>query len=153
MRGKKIDNIFVGNFIAECVASGLTSQNDIINNAKIQINNIDERIREVEKLKVKRSKLIDVIIKLDNYKSKVNMDEVDSLKFFKIKNHNICKFICDSICNNNVNIDLIYGLNFDSQDIDFTLKQLIDNEIIVRSINVLSKGPQFDKYMKYVFLE
>lgn len=153
MRGKKIDNIFIGNFIIECTTNGLISQNEIINEAKNQINDIDEKIKEVEKLKIKRSKLVDVIIKFNANKRKTNNDEIELLKFFKIKNHNACKFICDSVKNIPVNLSSLNSPDFNNQEILFAINQLVNNNILVKLNDLLNKGPNFDKYMKWVFLE
>lgn len=65
MRGRKIDNEFVSNFIDECAKQGLVTSDKILEMASEKINEIDLKIREVEDLKKYRKKLVDVKISLD----------------------------------------------------------------------------------------
>jgi hypothetical protein len=61
MKGKKVDTEFLSYFISECIKKNKVITEDIIQEAKEEITNIDSKIKEVEKLKILRSKLIDVI--------------------------------------------------------------------------------------------
>ena len=61
MRGKTVDVDFMAKFIQECCESNKTSSQDIALEAKSQINEIDIQIKNIENLKSKRSKLINVV--------------------------------------------------------------------------------------------
>lgn len=65
MRGKSIDVDFISEFVEECVQNGKASPKDIASEAKIKINNIDDQIRQIETLKSRRSKLVDVVNSFD----------------------------------------------------------------------------------------
>ena len=65
MKGKKVDNEFLSKFINECLNENINSSNDIVNLAKDKILSIDNKIKEVENLKLLRSKLLDVIYTFD----------------------------------------------------------------------------------------
>lgn len=153
MRGKKTDSNFVGSFITECVTHGKTTQDEIVSEAKSRINAIDDKIKEVENLKTIRSKLVDVIITFEKPAKSSNLSEINSLPFFKIQNQHICKFICDSLREKNVDINFFLKSNFDSQDVLFTIKQLIEHKVISRVGNYLLKGADFNQYLKFVLLE
>lgn len=71
MRGRKIDSSFVSDFIVASSAKGKDTKEAIIQTAKEQIAKIDREIRKVEQeLKPKRAKLYDVLIALEEEKSK-----------------------------------------------------------------------------------
>jgi len=153
MRGKKIDSNFVSNFILECVSNGKTVQDEIVEEAKRKISEIDEKIKEVEKLKSTRSKLIDVVFSLGNKKQPT--EEVKNLNLFKIQNQHICKFICDSLKKESLDIASLSSKynNFNLQDILFAIKQLIENKVIIKDKDFLIKGPEFNTYLKVVLME
>lgn len=60
MRGKRQDKDFIFNFIASSLSEEGISFNDLINKVNVEILSIDNEIKKVEILKVKRSKLLDV---------------------------------------------------------------------------------------------
>jgi hypothetical protein len=70
VRGKKINNEFVSNFVLECVAIGKTSKEEISEIAKQKIDQIDEYIKTAEELKKTRSKLHDVLLSFEGRKVK-----------------------------------------------------------------------------------
>jgi len=61
MKGKKIDNDFVVNFIEKCTAAGITDTTHICEWATSLISQIDRQIKEAEEAKIERSKILDVI--------------------------------------------------------------------------------------------
>lgn len=150
MRGKKVDSSFVSNFILDCVSKGKSNQDEIVEEARYKITVIDEKIKEVEKLKKDRSKLIDVIISLDNKKP---TEEIKNLHLFKIPNQEICKFLCDSLKERKVDIKTLKNSQFNLQDVLFSIKQLVENKIVVKNEDHLFRGPEFDIYLKTVLME
>ncbi len=60
MRGKKSDKEYISNFIENSVKCGKTSLEDILEDVTNKISSIDLKIKEVEALKLERSKLLDV---------------------------------------------------------------------------------------------
>ena len=149
MRGKKVDNDFLSAFIAECAAEGKCSTTEIISEAKTLISEIDDKIKEVEKLKIKRSKLLDVI-NMFEIKIKDNKEEIKALPYFNIKNQNICKFICDSLQLSGLKIDTIKSNIYSSNDILFCIKQLLEHKIIYRTGDCLLRGNKFNEYLQTI---
>lgn len=152
MRGKKSDSEFVSSFITECVLLGKNESEQIIQEAKNRISDIDSKIIEIEKLKITRSKLIDVISVFDKSKSS-NKEEIKILSLFKIENHHICKYICDQIKSGNSSYDKIVKSKYNNQDVLFSVKQLIENKIIVRDNNNLISAERYKEYLNFVLLE
>lgn len=60
MRGKKSDKEYISNFIETSVKNGKTSLEEMLEDVYDKISSIDSKIREVESLKIERSKLLDV---------------------------------------------------------------------------------------------
>lgn len=149
MRGKRIDSEFLSNFITECISIDKNSPEEIVAEAKLKISNIDNQIKEVEELRSIRSKLLSVIETFD--KTKPNKtEEIKILAFFKIHNQKLCHFICHQIKNKNIIINDLCKNIYSKQDILFGIKQLLEQNIIVKSDNFLLKGSMFDSYMKFV---
>lgn len=152
MRGKKIDSDFLSAFIAKCVSQNKTAQEDIVMLAKKEIATIDLQIIEAEKLKVIRSKLLDVVNTFDKPQMP-HKEEAKILSFFRIQNPKICKFICDLLKKETIRVDQLYSSEFSSADILFCVKQLQDHKIISRMGDFLIRGDKFDKYSKFVLCE
>lgn len=150
MRGKKLDTDFVSNFIMECAQDEKNSPEQIIQEAKRKIEEIDFEIQKVEKLKITRSKLLDVIDVLGNTKKQ---EKERSLELFQIKNHHICKYICDSLKKEPTKVDEIKNAKYTTQDILFCIKQLIEYKVISKTGNTLLRGNKFEEYMKLVLQE
>ena len=91
MRGRKADSVFIGNFIVECANKGKATPEDIIKEAKNQINIIDEKIKEVERIRLTRSKYLDVIDALEKSEKSDKVDEIKVLNFFKLQHPDICR--------------------------------------------------------------
>jgi hypothetical protein len=149
MRGRKLDSEFICVFIKECAKNNLSSVKDIINEAKLRINNIDNLILKVEKLKIKRKKLFDVILSFEEQIKETNNIDINMITFSKIINNNVCKLICDKLIED-VDIETLYLMEYDRQEIIFCIKQLIDNKIIIKTDSLVSKGNNFDSYIKYM---
>jgi len=145
MKGKKKDPEFLSKFIEECISMNKNSSKEILDEAKLRIQNIDNRIIETEKLKLQRSKLFDVIDVFDIPSKKIS-DEVNILPFFKIKNISICKKICDKL------MAAPLSINHKDHDFIFCLKQLLELDIVEKNKNLITKGPKFDEYVKFVLL-
>lgn len=149
MRGRKKDPEFLSNFISSCVSIGKSSSEEIVNQAKEEVNLIDEKIKEVEILKIRRSKLLDIISTFDVLE-KDYKQEKEILSFFNISNINVCKFICDNIKKSVIKIEDLYNHGYDNHDILFCIKQLLEHKIISKSGNLLLRGENFQEYLKFV---
>lgn len=150
MKGKKIDRSFLSEFISDCVKNGITSSEDILILAKNKVNHIDCQIKEVEKMKVMRSKLLDVISTFDK-STKSSKNEIKLLSFYKIQNQNIGEFISKFIMNSNeININSILHENYSKSDLFFCIKQLIEAKVLIKNGDKLSKGCMYDDYNKFV---
>jgi hypothetical protein len=150
MRGKKIDNDFLTGFITNCAENNKCLPEEIVNEAKIEIENIENKIKEVEVLKLRRSKLLDVITIFNSDKKETKHDEVKVLHYFNIENQHICKFICDALVNNNLKIDTIKSNMFSESDILYCVKQLLEHKIIYRTGDCILRGVKFEEYCKAV---
>lgn len=152
MRGKKSDPEFLSNFISKCVVLNKTSQEDIVQAAQQQINDIDAKIIEVEKLKVIRSKLLDVVhvFKTDTTSHK---EEAKILSFFNIQHPKICKHICSLLKKETLKINNLNDSEFSKSDMVFCIKQLQEYKVIAKTGDYLIRGNKFDDYMKFVLCE
>lgn len=142
MKGKKIDTEFLSYFIQECILLGITNSEDIVDKAKLIINDIDFAIIEIEKQKIKRSKLLSVVESLQNSGKNSKKDEAKLLPFFDISNPEICKNICEGL-----KIGIVY-LNTDL-DVIFCVKQMIKFKIAKKVGDHLICGDMFDEYLKF----
>ena len=122
MRGRKADSVFIGNFIVECANKGKATPEDIIKEAKNQINIIDEKIKEVERIRLTRSKYLDVIDALEKSEKSDKVDEIKVLNFFKYQ--------------------YLY--------IIFCVKHLIENKFLVKQGKTFSKGEVFLDYLRFI---
>jgi hypothetical protein len=150
MKGKKIDPEFVSNFISECIKNKLFYNDEILQKAKNKINIINEKIIEAEKLKLIRSKLLDVISLFEEKDYSQRNNELKILPLFEIQN-NICKFICDNIKNSAVDIKDLMLKNFNIQDFNFTIKKLVEYKVISKIGSSIVKGELFEEYVKFIF--
>jgi hypothetical protein len=151
MRGKKVDNEFLTEFISACAMNNKCSPQEIVLEAEKEISQIEESIKELQKLKLKRSKLLDVITTFNYDKKQVKQHEINNLHFFKIKNQHICKFICDLISVNGLEIDSIKSNIFLDADILYCIKQLLEYKIIYRTGTYIIRGDNYQSYYKAVF--
>jgi len=152
MRGKKVDTDFLSQFISQCVIKNFVNQDDIVKQAKLEISDIDEQIKKVEKLKVIRSKLLDVISTFEK-KSNSHKEEIRLLSFFQMQKPDICQYICHQLQDENMKLEELYFGFYPVADIIFCVKQLIEHKIISKTGDVLIKGDTFDEYVKFVLRE
>lgn len=148
MRGKKTDSDFLSEFIVDSVKLGFNTPIEFIEHAKKIIKDIELEIQRVDKLKIKRGKLLDVVSVFETPKKNNNIEEIIALSFFKIKQPLVCKYICDTVKKSPVTIES-FSENFSTEDIMFCIKQLIENKIIVKINNLFSRGELFDNYYKF----
>ena len=150
MRGRKIDSEFLSQFITECINDNRASTDQIIDCAKTQIEFIDQKIKEVEKLRLKRNKLLDVVLTFEKSNNTRKINESKVLSFFKIQNPHICKFICDNMKESAINLESLYNRGYLIQDIVFCIKQLIEHKVISKTGDYLLRGELFQEYLKFV---
>lgn len=151
MRGKKIDNEFISDFISKCVQSGIDTPDAIVQSAHDNIVNIDKAIKRMEEQKIIRSKLLDVIETFDKSKTSKS-SEAKVLSFFKIQHPHICQSICQRLKIGPANIEEVTG-KYVVADVIFCVKQLIEHKVISKSGSVLLRGDSFDEYMKFALKE
>lgn len=151
MRGKKIDNDFLSNFIAECATSNKSTTEEVLFEAKNEISLINEKVKEVERLKIRRSKLLDVITVFEeNSKKSLSKESEMNLSYFNIQNQHICKFLCDSLKNNSLIINSIESNIYSKSDILYCIKELLEHKIIYRTGECLFRGAKFENYYKTI---
>lgn len=153
MRGKKTDPIFVSQFIQESVQAGLETPEEIIERAKKIVEEIDEEIKAIETKKIKRSKLMDVIASFER-PVKDKTEDAKILEFFKLRDPQRCKEICDSL-KEHLSLPALSWASFDSDaaSYNYCIKQLLEVKIIMRVSDKLMRGERFDEYMKFVLHE
>lgn len=152
MRGKKTDTGFLSQFISQCVSNNIIDQDGIVSQARTEISAIDKQIQEVEKLKITRSKLLDVVATFEK-KTSSHKEEIKILSFFKLQNPDICKYICDQLKDENMKMETLFLGWHPVADIIFCVKQLLEHKIISKAGDVLIKGDMFNEYVKFVFRE
>lgn len=150
MKGKKNDAEFVSNFITECISSGIEFPEEIVTKAKNIIANIDNEIKNVEKQKIIRSKLLDVINAFEKPQKISKFKEINILNFCKIQEPIICKHICLLIKNKVVRIEDLKKINYNISDILFCTKQLIAYKILSYSNNLFLRGEMFNEYLNFI---
>lgn len=153
MRGRKLDSEFLSNFISECVINNKTSADDILNEAKSQISVIDNKIKEVELLRARRCKLLDVVFAFEKQNSCKEKSDSKMLQFFKINKMDVCKFICDSMKDSAISVESLYNKGYSIQDLVFCIKQLLEHKVISRTDNYLLRGEFFKEYLEFILLE
>lgn len=153
MRGKKADLDFLSEFISQCIQLGMDSPDDFAKRAQSMIEEIDEEIRRVEKQKVLRSKLLDVVLAFKEDNKNNRQEEAKILSFFQIQHPNICKFICDQLKDNVVTIEELLKRGKAGPDILFCIKQLLEHKIISKSGSHLLRGEKFESYLKFIIKE
>jgi len=152
MRGRKTDSEFISEFIAGCVQAGHDTPEAIVQRANQGISSIDDEIKRVEKLKMTRSKLLDVIATFERQAKQSKSEEARILSFFKIQQPQICKFICDRVKSGVIAIEDL-GNKYPTQDIMFCIKQLIEHKIVAKTGSHLLRGDLFEDYLKFVLRE
>jgi len=122
---------------------------EIADRARTLIQEIDEEIKKVEKRKIMRSKLLDVISTFDKPIKTSNLEEVRALSFFKIQNPAVCKRICDALKKAPSTIEML-AVGSSVEDVMFCVKQLLEHKVIHKSSNLFLRGDMFEEYLKFV---
>jgi hypothetical protein len=152
MRGKKADPEFLSSFITKCIGLNKTSQEEIVKTARQELSIIDQKIIEVEKMKLLRSKLLDVISVFETTTIS-HKEDAKILSFFRIQHPIICKYICGFLKKETIKVGSLCTIEFSKSDILFCIKQLQEHKIIAKVGEYLIRGDKFDDYMKFVLCE
>jgi hypothetical protein len=152
LKGKKVDMEFVSQFISQCTKKNIDTPELIVERAKKLISRIDQQIIAVEKQKVKRSKLVDVISTFEKSIKVKKTEEIKTLSFFDIKDIVIAKYLCDAIKSQACDIAKLKH-NFSNLDVIFCIKQLLQHKVIAKTGNAIMPGEMFEQYLKFVFQE
>lgn len=154
MKGKKINTDFVTNFITNCIDDGMSSSDQIIAFAKNSIIDIDNKIKEITNLKVKRTNLLDVVYSFEDYSNKNDItNDIKKLSYYKIGDIGCCKYICNKINFRNMKAsDIFLDLHnkYSEEEILFCIKQLVLNKILHKIEDVIVKGDNYKDYMKVI---
>ena len=148
MKGKKSNPQFISEFISKCIINGINTPSNILNAAQLEIENINIKIKEVENLKITRSNLLDVVERFNESSIKNNESEV--LPMFTISNI-ISKKICNLLKSSDIQFPIL--INENNFDVNFCIKQLLEQKIINRIDDKLCKGDRYNLYMSNVFQE
>jgi len=135
MRGKNFDVGFISEFVQECCSENKTSPKDISSEARIRLDRIDSELRRIEELKLKRSKLLDVI-------SSFNVEEETTDNEQKFSSNDAVRLkmspeIISNIRNNNNASDInlliqVFGAT-EKAELFYTLKQLCESGVLLRT--------------------
>jgi hypothetical protein len=166
MRGKKVDKEFVSEYISSCTEKNILLMTEIISLAKDQIKEIDERLKEVSTLKIRRGQLLDVISYLEakeDEKDDVSIDKETEykLRFYSLENPGVCSYIVQCIFgydgNGETNINEIMDFlelqktyPCSKEDAIFCFKQLIQKDILTKDGDIIGKGKDFDNYLSFL---
>lgn len=148
MRGKKTDPGFISFFIQESVNAGAETPEAIVERAKKIIARIDDEIKAIEHAKATRSKLLDVIASFEK-PVKDKTEDAKILGFFKLRDPQRCKEICDLI----KELESLPTASLVDASYNFCIKQLLEAKIIMRSGDHLIHGERFNEYMTFVLRE
>lgn len=148
MKGKKVDNSFVSEFISESCSAGKFTPDEIVASASQKIAEIDEKIIEVENLKKLRSKLKDVLIIFDrNQHVGSQLDDV-LINFYRVKDKNLAQIICSKIFGYN-NVSEIRKA-FPSNEETYCIKQLLEFNILQRFEETIKAGENFPAFKSFL---
>lgn len=147
MKGHKADNEFISNFIGICIQNGKDSNELILSEAKKILASIDKKIIQAEKLKLKRSKILDVINAFD---TKAHIENKNIINLYKVSNLDLARKICKSLSNIGADLFTLEKLSKNKEDLLFTIKQLLENKIIIKNNNVYSKHEMYYQFVEKV---
>lgn len=153
MKGKKSDSHFISEFITCSIRNGFDSQEKIVSHAKDLLQEIDKEIRKIEEKKIMRSKLLDVVFSFEKPIKLPKTGEARLLSFFQIQHPFICKYICNILKVDAVDINKLDNYTFSKEDFLFCIKQLLEHKILSKVDHKILKGDHFDEYMKFVLYE
>ena len=159
MKGKKSDQAFVAQFITESVMCGSATPDEILARAKTFITEIDNEIKAIEKKKITRSKLLDVVEAFEKKEQLDKIVETKILGLFELDYPEICQSICSHIDKSYANnkkteindLSMFYNDNITYSRVRFAIKQMIKLGILIKLDNLhFVSGPRYTEYMKYV---
>lgn len=118
---KKIDKIFLSDYIERCVKSGKCSSSQINDAARSEISEIDRKLAELESLKKLKLKLLDVIYSFDcmeNEKILLSFYDLDKeltkiILFKNIMNDSLIKIKRQMVDRKIINDDLTPNINYE----------------------------------------
>lgn len=143
MRGKKTDAEFISEFIVECARNGITNSLDVAKMAELQISSIDEKIKEVESLKRKRSKLIDVVTAL-SIKVKDKSDDKKALEFYQLSDLQTAASIARYVQDTPGSIDTL------NKDHLHLVKEMLSSKILRREGSCLAQGIEYLNFLDFL---
>lgn len=155
MRGKKSDQAFVAEFISEAVQRGIETPEEIIQDAKKKIAQIEEEIRAIEAKKILRSKLLDVVLMFEK-QTKETSNDAKLLSFFKLDYPHHCKLICEWVKSKPIDIGekfQVLGSGENDPHMKYSIKQLLECKVLSRNGNQVTRGDRYDEYMTFVLRE
>jgi hypothetical protein len=152
MKGKKADLEFLSQFISECIEQGLQTPDEFVTRASILVKEIDEEIKRVEKQKIIRSKLLDVILNFEKPSKVGKQEQIKILPFFQIQYPHICREICELVKSQVTTLDDLPKDKYSNIDILFCVKQLIEHKIIAKSGAHLLRSDKFEDYLAFLHL-
>jgi hypothetical protein len=153
MKGKKNDPEFLSLFINQCVQQEYLTPEEMVKAAQQEIAQIDQKILEVERMKIRRSKLIDVITTFQKPNKPSRTEEVRLISFFQIQHPHICKFICDRLKDKPSTKDQLVNTKFSIHNLNFCIKQLLEHKVIAKIGDSFLRGDMFEEYLKFVLRE
>ena len=146
MKGKRLNQEFIGRYISNCISNNITLSDDMVSCARQRVDEIDQKIKEVELLKQERGNLLDVIESFQKTEKPNNNKEIKLLSLYKIANLGLCKLICENV--DRFEIKEIRG--YSKLDVLSCVKQLIEHKIIARKGSGLVRGDLFNEYCSFV---
>lgn len=153
MKGKRIDAEFITQFIEECIQKKYLTPEEIVIQAQSEINQIDQKILEVEQLKNRRSKLLDIISTFQKPAKISKNQDLKIISFLQIGNPHICKFICNQLAKQDCTKDQLFDTEFSIYDFNFCIKQLVEYRVITKIGDTFLRGDMFQEYLRIVFRE
>lgn len=148
MKGKKVDNSFVSEYISESCANGKCTPDEIVASAFQKICEIDEKLIEAENLKKMRSKLKDVIIVFDrNRQVGPQLDGV-LINFYRVKDKKLAQSICDKIFSYSNVFEIRKA--FPSTEEISCVKQLLEFNILQRFEETIKAGENFPAFKSFL---
>src|SRR5258708_26227469 len=153
MKGKKIDSEFLSTFIDRCVQQDRLKAEEMVQTAKYEIEKIDQKSMETEKLKIRRSKLLDVITTFQKPGKSSKTEEVRIISFFQIPYPHICRFICNQLKECPRSKEQLVHHKFSIYDINICIKQLLEHKVITKTGKSFLRGDMFKDYLTFVLRE
>ncbi len=148
MKGKKADKDFVAEFIMNCAQKGLVNLDNILDAAQKEVAEIDSEIRNIELLKKKRSKLLDV---LDSFKKNAKVPNAEKLilSFYQVKNLTLAKVICEGLDPEKALQSLYTYSDWSQYDIHLTVKELCEIKVLTNEAKKIVPSINFRAFQSF----